>query len=126
MQMLDDHAREIVKAEPNWEAFEYEAIRSDGAREITMMRVRGAVAPLITRGSRKGQRNWRARDKATERTAYFTPAEHREWLKRWEAATGKCSECRGEGKTVASVSVYEGVKHRECSACHGDGKAHNT
>jgi len=123
--MLSEHAREIVQAAPEWDAFDIEAIQSDGTRNTVMYRVRGAVAPLITRGKRKGRKNWRALDKATDRTAYFTPDEHKAFRARWEAATGKCSECCGEGKTLASLSMDTGATYRECSACHGTGKAPN-
>lgn len=39
--------------------------------------------------------NWDKRDPATEITAYFTPAEHKEWTRQWEQETGKCADCLG-------------------------------
>jgi hypothetical protein len=40
---------------------------------------------------------------------------------RYEAQTGKCSDCLGTARTVASCGV-SGTKYRPCAACKGSGK----
>ncbi len=80
----------------------------------------GGRCPLLSRGKRKGEPNHR---KATEcQTFNVTITQSDQWEDDYESETGKCRECRGEGKTVWSVGVG-GTKYRTCTACGGSGKA---
>lgn len=72
-------------------------------------------------GKYKGMPNWRKLDKATEKTTYFSPDEHDEWLKQWEAKTGKCAECAGKGEVLARRSVADGTTYKPCPKCGGSG-----
>ena len=56
------------------------------------------------------------------RTAYIMVDEHKDWRRRWEIKTGKCSECTGEGETIASCGV-DGTTYRTCFKCKGTGAA---
>lgn len=39
----------------------------------------------------------------------------------WERESGKCSECLGSGKTLASWSKRNGETFRQCKRCEGTG-----
>ena len=120
MNLHSEHAREMLGMPPEWEGYEFEAIGGN-----KLVRVVGAVAPIKTRGKYKGHRNWQKLDKATEKTAYYTPAEHDEWVAQWEKKTGKCAECYGTGQMFARWSVANGTEHKPCVKCGATGKAHN-
>lgn len=125
MNLLEEHAREVVGMPPEWEAYEYAAIGRTINQDAKLIRVKGAIAPKKTKGANKGLPNWRKADKATEREAYFTPAEHDKWCSEWEQKTGKCSECTGKGEVFASWSATDGTKHKPCKKCGGTGQAPN-
>ncbi|MCM2310305.1 MAG: hypothetical protein NDI84_02780 [Steroidobacteraceae bacterium] len=126
MKLLVEHAREILGMPPEWGGYQFEAIgRSSVSTQAKLLRVKGAVAPLTTKGKNKGRPNWRKADKATEREAFFTPAEHDEWCRQWEIRTGNCSQCMGKGEVFARWHVTEGTTYKPCKACDATGKAHN-
>lgn len=108
---------------PEWDGYHFECIGQP--RDTKLIRVTGAVAPLKTRGKSKGCHNWRKMDKTTEKTAFFTPAEHDDWLKAWEQKTGKCANCAGTGETLFRWSVANGVENKLCGKCSGTGKQPN-
>ncbi len=120
MNLYTEHAREILQMPVGWSGYQFESI-GDGR----LIRVVGAVAPLKTRGKYKGFPNWRNLDKATEKTAFFTPAEHEEWLSQWEQKTGNCSECGGTGQLFARWSAANGTEHKPCGKCGATGQMHN-
>jgi len=127
MDMLSEHAREMLGMPPEWSAYYFKAIGHSSVESNTkLIQVKGAVAPLITRGKHKGAPNWRKSDKTTEREVFFTPGEHDEWCRQWEVRTGKCSKCMGSGKVFARWSITEGTSYKPCSTCNGTGKAPNT
>lgn len=125
MNLLTEHARELLGMPPEWNAYQFEAIGRTVNQETKLIRVKGAIAPPITKGKRKGMPNWRELDKATEREAYFTPAEHDDWCLQWERKTGNCSKCLGKGEVFASWNVTDGVKTKPCAACSSTGKTPN-
>jgi hypothetical protein len=84
--------------------------------------VSGGVPRLLKAGPRKGKPTWR--DVPTQR-AVVTRAELDAEKARYEADTGKCSECMGTGKVLASWSAAEGVKYRPCKRCDGTGERPN-
>lgn len=115
--LLETHARELAGASEKWSAYEYQCLPPGG--ETKCYRLKGAVAPLKKSGK---AHDWRKKDKATVKEVWITVVEHQEWLKAWEKKTGKCTNCEGEGKTLASASIH-GCTYRECSQCKGTGKA---
>lgn len=126
MNLLTEHAKELLGMPPEWDAYEFEAIgRTADNREAKLIRVAGAVAPPKTRGKYKGLPNWDKRDPATEKTAYFTPAEHEEWTRQWEQKNGKCAECLGRGEKIAGWSAASGTRYKPCEKCGSTGKAPN-
>lgn len=126
MNLLTEHAKELLGMPPEWDAYEFEAIgRTADQREAKLIRVVGAVAPPKTRGKYKGLTNWYKRDLATEKTAYFTPTEHEEWTRQWEQKTGKCSECMGRGEKIVGWSAASGKRYKPCDKCGATGKTPN-
>jgi hypothetical protein len=81
------------------------------------------VAPEITRGKRKGQPNWRKLDRSTREVLYITPAEHAAWCSLWEARTGRCHECTGDGEVCTGWSALAGRRMKVCPRCGGSGQA---
>ena len=120
MNLHTEHARELLGMPPGWEGYKFEVIG-----ENKLVRVVGAVAPLKKRGKYKGHRNWQRLDKTTEKTAYFTPAEHEAWMLEWERKTGLCAECTGRGERSVSWSAAGGTRYKTCDKCGATGKAHN-
>ena len=119
IDLMTEHARELLKAPPEWDVYKWEAIGGSRDTPTKLLRLDGAVAPAKTRGKYKGRPDWKAADKATERTAYFTPQEHAEWRKGWELRTGKCSECVGIGEVFQSWHFERGTTYRTCACCGG-------
>ena len=126
MNLLTEHAKDLLGMPPEWDAYEFEAIvRTADNSAAKLIRVVGAVAPPKTRGKYKGLPNWDKRDPATEKTAYFTPEEHEEWTRQWEQKTGKCAECLGRGEKMAGWSAASGARYKPCDKCGATGKAPN-
>jgi hypothetical protein len=118
MNLLIEHAREMLNMPPEWDGYELEAI---GGEKTKLLRVVGAVAPIKTRGKNKGSRDWSKLDKTTEKTAYFTPEEHQQWVSDWEKKTGKCSYCCGTGKVFARWNSVTGTEYKPCLKCGSTG-----
>lgn len=97
-----------------WEPYRLEVVGD-------VVLVDGAIPHIITRGPKKGQKRWSPL--VSPRKTYVTHAEAVEEEKRYEAETGKCGDCFGEGKKVWGWNKDEGTKYRECKKCHGCGKA---
>ena len=124
--MLTEHVLERAAAAglpAEWQPFLWQVLKSPGATEPDAYLVEGGIAPVRTRGKRKGQRDWRRLDPLSRYKFYINPAEHQQWLARYEASTGRCFNCAGEGTEFASWSVTEGTKNRPCSRCNGTGAA---
>ena len=125
MNLMIEHAKELLGMPPEWDGYEFEAIGRTVNQETKLLRVKGAIAPPITKGERKGRPNWRKLDKSTEREAFFTPAEHDEWCRKWEQKTGLCAECTGKGEVFSSWKAGEGTTFKPCKVCGGTGKTPN-
>lgn len=120
------HAREILGMPDTWQAYRWECLpkpKPDQPHQVHTYKIVGAVAPLLTKGARVGTPNWKQLDKATEREAYFTPAQHDAWCAAWEHHTGQCRTCTGDGTVLVSWSVTQGQTTRACPRCHGTGQA---
>jgi hypothetical protein len=119
--LIEIHARERLDAPPGWQAFFFSRMPPNGP--TLYFEVRGAVVPLLTRGKRKGQPDWKARDRSTERTAYIPVAEHDAWVEGWRRRTGLCTGCLGKREVFAAWSKADGTKYMTCPDCGGTGKA---
>lgn len=78
-----------------------------------LIKVEGSVAPLFTKGKREGEHNWSAADPATERTFIVSVDELHAFVKAWEAETGGCSLCMGDGRVVTGAGV-SGTFYKAC------------
>jgi hypothetical protein len=105
-----------------WHWFRLEAIGYNlpPAQQATM--VEGAVAPISTRGKRKGHRLWRNRDKATEHKFVVTRDTIRSLKAEWEAETGLCHDCAGDGQRSRGWSAAEGTLWEPCPRCGATGR----
>ena len=124
MRLLELHAREALGMGSTWYAHTFHAERNMADLSQTMYyQVSGRMAPLVTRGPRQGQPNWRKGEKETERTVYFTPQAQETWEQHWEQQTGQCRACVGEGAVLVRWSVEHGRETQPCQACEGTGGA---
>lgn len=81
--------------------------------------IEGGVFPAVKTGPRKGLPNYR---KGSGMRKFLVSDEEGKAMEaEYEAATGKCVDCRGTGKTVASIGV-NGTTYRECRRCGGSGR----
>lgn len=120
VDLLTLQVRELLGVPEEWHWFEWECLPENGPTQV--MRVKGAVAPVYEIGKRKGQRNWRGRDKQTEREAYITPDQRTAWLAKWEAETGKCHVCQGTCQETSGWDHIKGTTYRPCTRCKATGK----
>lgn len=72
----------------------------------------------VTKGKRKG---WPRFDGKKVEVA-VSDAEIESEKQRYEAETGHCAECMGEGKVVSGWNHETGVRLRECKLCCGTGE----
>ena len=115
MSHLDEVARRKAKGPEGWAVCAWERI-GDGNDLI----VTGGVPRLLKAGPRKGKPTWR--DVPVQKVV-VTGEEIAAERARYETATDNCADCMGIGKVFASWSAAEGVKHKDCRRCGGDGKA---
>lgn len=120
--LYDLHARERAGMPESWSIYRFEH-KTPGGSIPPYTELTGAVAPLLLSGPQKGRPNWKKMDKSTERTVCVTQSEHDAWCEAWEARTGKCRKCVGEGTRPDGWSKAEGQRWRECRDCGGTGKA---
>lgn len=115
----------VAKAKYNlpdeWHIYRWEALGIPGQRSDVL--VTGAVAPLKTRGKRKGQRNWSKLDKSTKMQGAITNAEIEAFLSAYEASSGNCHECEGSKEQWAGWSATEGNRYVPCRRCGATGLA---
>lgn len=90
-------------------------------RTSRAVKVSGAV-PLgvFSKGPRKGRLKWPPKDECDHFVLTMNDLEETERL--WEAETGKCAECQGDCREVASFRIGERT-YRPCSKCKGSGLA---
>jgi len=116
MPLVALHCQEKFKLPEGWGIFIIEA-------KETFHLITGAVCTEVyKKGHRKGQPNWRRRDRSTQATVTLTCAEHEIWLHGWEQKTGKCSVCQGFGERVVGWNVDTGIRYAKCKSCGGSGK----
>ena len=118
INLLEIHAREIVKMSDDWKLFSY---RAEGEKENAIYVLVGSVPRIISRGKNKGKKDWKANPE-TQKTVYIRPTEHEAWKVEWSIKTGNCSHCGGDGLKVISVSVKDGTKTKPCEFCGGTGR----
>ncbi len=80
-------------------------------------------------GESKGRPKWGP--KKSLDTVLVARVEIEQEEKKFEIETGKCSECRGDGKTASRISFNRetgetSTEHRECFKCKGTGKPNTT
>lgn len=71
-------------------------------------------------GPRRGQPRFPPRSQC--RRVIVTRQDVADARARWEAETGRCSHCGGEGQEAIGWSAAEGTRYRTCRACSGTGK----
>lgn len=119
MTLLEQQAREKANQGPDWGVYRWEHLPESNGMMLT-----GAVVTATYKsGKRKGMTNWTKRDASTERRIFISYAEREAYEAAWEASTGKCSRCEGEGKTPAGWSKDTGQTYRDCPKCKGTGLA---
>ena len=113
-------AAQRLKGVPvDWQWVSIESKQSPFGR---FTQVTGAVpVGFYSRGPRKGRAKWPARKDC--QVFRFTPAQLEEAMLAWEAETGNCSTCGGDGQEQFGWSKAEGKRYRQCSRCGGTGKA---
>lgn len=89
-----------------WEPFYLELITGG-------LIIKGGVPTLVTRGPTKGEKRWNTKEAQTVMVS--NDDADREYV-RYEAETGNCGGCFGDGK-----SVFNELK--PCKKCNGTGKA---
>lgn len=120
--LLEEHARDLLGAGPDWKAYRWEVLPHDG--KPFYFAVTGAVTHVLYKtGICKGRPNVNKSEPGTHRTANIQFAEHVKWLLNWERRTGKCRTCFGEGRLVARVSTSAPTEYRPCPHCEATGKA---
>ena len=83
--------------------------------------VKGAICTAVYKsGPRKGQPNWSKR--TDEREFLITTRDYDAAMAAWEAETGNCSRCGGDGQELASASSA-GSTYRACRKCNATGRA---
>lgn len=113
MDFRTEVARRKLGAGQDWEPCRWEAL-GHGAEADCL--ITGGV-PVI----RNGKRKWPPITKC-ERVC-VTHAEYIAERKRFEAETGKCSNCDGTGQEWAGWSASDGNRYRDCRHCHATGRA---
>ena len=98
----------------HWECFPH-------GRQITLyIELTGCRCPLKTRGEWKGRPNFKKRERGSDQKFTVLTSEIEQIESDYEQETGKCRQCEGVGKTVASFGI-SGTTYRECSRCKGTG-----
>lgn len=106
-------ARKKLGDPADFKFYGYEVIGD--ARDILMT---GCVTTkLITRGERKGQPAYEGKPQRV----VVTRGEIAAAAEAYEASTGKCSECLGDGLAFAAWSHITGTTWRKCQKCSGSG-----
>ena len=118
IDLYAEHAKEKAGLPANWRIYKWECFPKGGGETIYVA-VTGAVCDHFKTGEHKDDRNWKLRDKTTERTVNLPCAEHDAWKLEWEKRTGKCERCTGTGEVMESWSVAHGLKNRTCPKCKG-------
>ena len=103
---------------PEWEASSWRAVEPD-----SLMLEGGVYERRITRGPRKGSPDWKSAVPRTKRTIVLSRAMREDFARKWEEATGFCSECGGDGRRMRSWHYLTGMHYDACLICGGSGNA---
>lgn len=106
MHHMDVIAKRKAGDIEGWEPFEYERVTGG-------LIIKGCIPEIISRGPRKGQK----RASKDVQTVLVTCEEMEAEMADYEAKTGKCGECYGEGARPGSRTAGD------CPRCHGTGAA---
>lgn len=117
--ILEALARRLTNQPESWSVFYWECL----GRPAIGWRLKGAVAPLKTRGPGKGQPAWSKLDKTTLREIVIGTLQYEVFEADWVARTGKCPKCAGAATEFFLWTREEGTKTRPCPACEGTGQA---
>lgn len=98
-----------------WEPWFYQAVEGG-------LIIKGGVPTLVTRGKTKGRRRWNTKE---SQTVVVSDDDLTQEKARYEDETGKCAECYGEGKTIASASADGSRTYRNCKKCNATGAVPN-
>lgn len=112
-----DLAKTIVGMD-GWEPYRWQLADGDG-HIVNGCKPSG----YYTRGERKGQPKFRPATPGTERMVAISKRDLEARAAAYEAETGKCWDCKGEGQTWAGWSSEAGHKHRTCARCEGSTRA---
>jgi len=118
VHLMEVHARRKLVMPDEWRAYRWEAKSAD------VLVVTGCiVTATYTRGPRKGRPNFDKRDKATDLPVVITRTEHAAFCQAWEAETGRCHACQGNGTECYGWSKAAGSRYRDCKRCNATGNA---
>lgn len=118
----EDHITAIARrmlgiTSPTWGIFQYEAIDRTGTNRGLGFMVTGSETGVFKSGPRKGKRRFiGARSQCV-----ILPFMQREQEARFEAETGECHACMGEGKVPHGWGP-DGTHYRPCPRCNATGK----
>lgn len=119
MKLLNTQAKEKANMGDKWEPYQWQVLPRGGPYELA--EVIGAIAPLYSKGKRKGEHNFDKMDRSTKKTIYITTAENAAFVEKWQRETGLCANCEGKGKTLKSWHNVNGVEYQDCKDCAGTG-----
>ncbi|WP_022684513.1 hypothetical protein [Sphingobium bisphenolivorans] len=125
IDLRTEYMKERFSLHPDWEWHSFKVIDHKGKRleDWEFSSYEGGVFPnLITRGPRKGRKNYRKPMPGTEGTYVVGDREFKAWLPTWEARTGKCSVCQGTGQEWTGWSRDAGDRFKDCARCNATGK----
>jgi hypothetical protein len=103
-------ARKKLGAPPEWEWWSLEALSAGGV----------LVQGGIPNNARKGRARWKG---VAEDKLVITTEEKDAACAEYERESGKCWQCAGAGKTIASAHADGTRTYRTCSRCNGRGES---
>lgn len=115
-KLWSDFAVETMGAPQGWVWFTADASR--GECPDGFVKISGGVP---TQHRLDGSPIYSSCRQDTIRTLFIDREKAEQWSKGWEARTGLCAECLGEGRQLASWNIEKGTTYHKCSACDGTG-----
>ncbi len=112
--------REKYGAPELWRWFKWERKEIDKPHEFLLVEG-GVCTAKIERGKRKGQDDWKKRDKAMDRTFVVARKDLDAFQAEWQARTGSCFKCYGTGQEWGGWSAANGNRYRPCTKCNATG-----
>lgn len=91
--LLEIYAKEKFELPEGWKVRTIEGFPPPGAmiedlpaklQKCLYVIMTGAVAPLVTRGKRKGRLNWQKRDRSTQAKVLIEILKYEAWAQEWE------------------------------------------